>query len=69
MLLTVLVVIGIQIKADLIYYWFLAAGVTFMLYHQYLIRHRLPDDCFRAFINNNWLGMMIFGGFLFNFYD
>ncbi|NNE38956.1 MAG: UbiA family prenyltransferase, partial [Gammaproteobacteria bacterium] len=67
MMLSVLVIIGVQIKADLIYYIFMLPVACFMLYHQYLIRNRTPEDCFRAFLNNNWLGMSVFGGFLFNF--
>ncbi len=67
LMLSVLVIIGIQIKADLIYYIFLIPAAGFMLYHQYLIRNRTSEDCFRAFLNNNWLGMSVFGGFLSNF--
>ena len=67
MLLIVLVVIGVQIEANMIYYWFLSASAAWMLYHQYIIRDRQPDACFRAFLSNNWLGMTIFGGFLFNY--
>jgi 4-hydroxybenzoate polyprenyltransferase len=67
MLLVVLIVIGIQIQADMIYYWFLVVSAGLMLYHQYIIRNRGPDECFEAFLSNNWLGMTIFGGFLFNY--
>ncbi|MEZ5570587.1 MAG: 4-hydroxybenzoate octaprenyltransferase [Halioglobus sp.] len=31
-------------------------------YQQYLIRERRPDDCFKAFLHNNWVGMVIFAG-------
>ena len=67
MFLVVLITIGIQISAKLIYYWFLVPSTLFMVYHQYLIRDRTPEKCFCAFINNNWLGASIFGGFLFNY--
>ena len=36
-------------------------------YHQYLIRERKPDDCFRAFLHNNWVGMAIFVGVALNY--
>jgi 4-hydroxybenzoate polyprenyltransferase len=67
MMLLVLVMIGLQISANLIYYCFMIPATGFMLYHQYLIRDRIPEKCFDAFLNNNWLGMTIFGGFLFNY--
>ena len=44
----------------------LVAG-TFMVYQQFLIRFRDRDGCFRAFLNNNWVGMMIFIGILLDY--
>ncbi len=31
-------------------------------YHQYLIKERVPTDCFRAFLHNNWVGVVLFAG-------
>jgi 4-hydroxybenzoate polyprenyltransferase len=31
-------------------------------YHQYLIRDRKPQACFRAFLHNNWVGAVLFAG-------
>jgi 4-hydroxybenzoate polyprenyltransferase len=45
--------------------WFglgLIMAAIFALYQQYLIRERKPEDCFKAFINNNYFGMAIFIG-------
>jgi 4-hydroxybenzoate polyprenyltransferase len=39
---------------------FIAAG--FSIYQQYLIKDRLPANCFQAFLNNNWFGATIFLG-------
>lgn len=36
-------------------------GLLF-LYQQWLIRHRDPATCFRAFLNNQWAGLLIFMG-------
>lgn len=46
-------------------YWYqggLAAAACVALYEQWLIRDRLPDRCFRAFLNNNYFGMAVFIG-------
>ena len=39
----------------------LIAGALF-LWQQYLIRNREREKCFQAFLNNNWVGMVIFIG-------
>jgi 4-hydroxybenzoate polyprenyltransferase len=36
-------------------------------YHQYLIRNRERDACFKAFLHNNWVGMLIFIGIVLNY--
>jgi 4-hydroxybenzoate polyprenyltransferase len=40
----------------------LVAAVSLALWQQYLIRSREPAACFRAFLNNNALGLAIFCG-------
>jgi 4-hydroxybenzoate polyprenyltransferase len=42
-----------------------AAGLS--LWQQYLIRGRRPQDCFKAFLNNNYLGMAVFVGVLLHY--
>lgn len=50
------------------YYQFsLIAAAGLFAYHQYLIRHRDRDACFRAFLHNNWVGMAIFLGIAFDY--
>ncbi len=44
------------------YYAALLATACFMLYQQYLIREREPLACFKAFLNNNYIGMSLFIG-------
>lgn len=39
---------------------FLSAG--FFLYQQYLMKDRDPTRCFHAFLNNNWVGLVLFLG-------
>ena len=40
----------------------LGAAACCALYQQYLIRHRQPDACFQAFLNNNYFGLSVFSG-------
>lgn len=40
----------------------LAAAAIFAVYEQALIRQRRPEDCTRAFLNNNYFGMAVFVG-------
>lgn len=47
------------------YYLLLLLASGFFLYQQWLIRHRQRDACFRAFLNNNWVGMLVFAGIIF----
>jgi 4-hydroxybenzoate polyprenyltransferase len=42
--------------------WCAAVGIA--AYHYTLIRHREPDQCFKAFLHNNWLGGAVFAGFV-----
>jgi 4-hydroxybenzoate polyprenyltransferase len=42
-----------------------AAGIA--LYHYTLIRHRDRDNCFKAFLHNNWFGAAVFAGIAVNF--
>ncbi|HLS81463.1 MAG TPA: 4-hydroxybenzoate octaprenyltransferase [Steroidobacter sp.] len=40
----------------------LVAAAAFALYQQFLIRERKPEECVRAFLNNNYFGMAVFVG-------
>lgn len=53
---------GRELELGLWYGLGLAVAAIFALYQQYLIREREPNDCFRAFLNNNYYGMAIFAG-------
>lgn len=66
-LLLVLVVVGLLAGRGWIYYLGLFAAAWLALYQQFLIRDRIPDACFKAFLNNNAFGLVIFCGFLIDF--
>lgn len=45
----------------------LLGATVFALYQQWLIRNRDPALCFRAFLNNNYFGMVVFIGIVLEF--
>ena len=49
------------------FYLSLAAAAALFCYHQYLIRNREREACFRAFLHNNWVGMAIFVGIVLHY--
>ena len=40
----------------------ITAAALLFLYQLWLIRHRVPDACFRAFNNNHYVGLVVFIG-------
>jgi 4-hydroxybenzoate polyprenyltransferase len=61
-MLAVFVFIGVKLGFGLYYYLGLGAAGGIMLYHYRLIRERRREDCFKAFLHNNWVGGVIFAG-------
>lgn len=49
--------------------WFTALLISTVLFGRQLVmvRHRDEESCFRAFLNNNWVGLVIFAGLLGHF--
>ena len=62
LLIVDLILIGQQSNLGLYYYLSLVVASGLAVYHQVLIRQRDPQQCFRAFLHNNWLGMAVFIG-------
>lgn len=60
--LVTLLLVGRRFDLSWIYYSSLVVAAGLFLYQQYLIRNRDRDSCFVAFLNNNWVGMVIFIG-------
>jgi len=63
-----LIFIGQQSQLGLYYYASLFIATGFMIYQQYLIKDRHPQQCFRAFLNNNWFGFVIFMGIFIDYW-
>jgi 4-hydroxybenzoate polyprenyltransferase len=54
--------VGAQRNMGVVFYGGLATAAAIALYHMSLIRQRDPQQCFRAFLHNTWLGAAVFGG-------
>jgi len=59
--------VGWWLQLGLVFYLGLVAAAGFAVYQQWLIRDRDPQQCFRAFLNNNWFGMVVFVGLAANY--
>jgi 4-hydroxybenzoate polyprenyltransferase len=62
LLITSLALAGRSASLSGWYYGGLAAAALLAVYQQYLIRDRDAGNCFRAFLNNAWLGAAVFCG-------
>jgi 4-hydroxybenzoate polyprenyltransferase len=65
--LSALYLAGRQLRMTSWYYGGLIAGAIFFVYQLWLIRNRDRDGCFRAFLNNNYVGMALFIGILLHY--
>jgi len=64
MMIWALVLAGQSMHFGKWYYAGLTAAAVLFLYQQWLIRDRSPAGCLRAFLNNQYVGMVIFVGIL-----
>jgi 4-hydroxybenzoate polyprenyltransferase len=64
MMLWALVLVGRNMHFGNWYYAGVAAAAVFFLWQQWLIRRREPGGCLRAFLNNQYVGLVIFVGIL-----
>jgi 4-hydroxybenzoate polyprenyltransferase len=69
MLLMCVMLTAIGLWLDLNWPWFAAVLISVVLFGQQLVsvRRRDRDACFKAFLNNNWVGAAIFLGLLGHF--
>lgn len=56
--------VGYLFKLDEMYYLSLLIASLFFIYQQFLIKNRLRENCFKAFLNNHWVGFFVFFGIL-----
>ena len=65
--LVALIIVGKQANLGLTYYFSIIFGGCLFIYQSYLIKDRDPEKCMRAFLNNNWFGLVIFIGLFVNY--
>lgn len=54
--------VGQRYDLGAIYKVSLLAAAALFIYQQYLIAERKPEQCFKAFLNNNYVGIVVFIG-------
>lgn len=62
LMLALLWLIGRQEGLSTFYNLGLLGALGLFLYQQWLIRQRNPEACFRGFLNNHYVGAVVFGG-------
>ena len=62
--LAIMAGIGYWHRLSVFYYGGLVVAAALVAYQYHLISGRDRERCFRAFLNNNWVGMAVFGGLL-----
>jgi len=67
MFILAMILAGRQFELGAFYYLSLVIASGLLAYQQYLIKDRLPGPCFESFLNNNWVGTVIFIGVLLSF--
>ena len=63
-MIALLVYLGLKLQFT--WPWFAGVAIASGLFgwQQYHVRHRDRDACFKAFLNNNWVGVVIWAGLL-----
>lgn len=66
--LLLLATVGALTERGFIFYLGLVSAAGLFVYQQQLTKDREPQKCLKAFLNNHWLGMMVFLGIALDFY-
>ncbi|NNC76624.1 MAG: 4-hydroxybenzoate octaprenyltransferase, partial [Woeseiaceae bacterium] len=66
-MLMALVFIGVRASMGFWYYLSVAIAAALMAYHQWLARNRDPAGCFKAFLHNHLIGLVVFIGIVLHY--
>ncbi|WP_430009031.1 4-hydroxybenzoate octaprenyltransferase [Methylophaga lonarensis] len=58
--LSVMLLVGFQLQMSLIFYLGLLIALLLFAYQQWIAEDRQPRQCVQAFLNNNWVGAVMF---------
>ncbi len=67
-MLVLMLLVGWRLAMQWPYYIGVGSAVLIAAYHYTLIKERQPAQCFKAFMHNNWLGLMLFLGIFTHYY-
>jgi 4-hydroxybenzoate polyprenyltransferase len=67
LMLSALIFIGNMAELGGWYYTSVFVSAILMIYHQWLAKDRLPANCFKAFLHNQYIGMIVFVGIVLNY--
>ncbi|MFV8782978.1 4-hydroxybenzoate octaprenyltransferase [Microbulbifer sp. SA54] len=67
MVVIALLMLGDRANLGALYYCGVAGAAVLFGFQQWLIRDRQREPCFRAFLNNNWVGAAVFAGIFFHY--
>ena len=59
-----MLLVGSQFDLNGYYYMSLLVAALLIAWQIYSCRNHQPEKCFKAFMNNNWVGLVIFCGIL-----
>ena len=62
-----LLMVGQELSLGMFYYLGLVVAALVMVYQHYLIRHRVRDLCFIAFLHSHWAGVAIWIGLVLSY--
>jgi len=67
LMLAALTFVGLRAELGFWYYLSVASAASLMAYHQWLARDRQPAGCFAAFLNNHYIGLIVFIGIVLHY--
>lgn len=68
MFLAALLLVGLDLDFSVAYYVGLGLAALLLCFQQFLIADRAPAHCFIAFLNNHWVGAVVFAGIMAHYY-